>query len=260
MEQPTQSEQPSNECPVCKGSGWKMIALPGRAEGAVRCECFILRRADRLFKMAGIPPRYQSCTLDNFQAAHNSLARARMAALHFVENYPNEKEGLLFAGETGRGKTHLAVAIIHELTLKKGIRCLFCEYRDLLKQIQNSYNPSVDATELEILDPILEAEVLVLDDLGAVKPSQWVWDTVSYIINHRYNEKKTTIVTTNFPDSPPASAEEPIETPTERAKAAARKETLGDRITERMRSRLHEMCRVVKMAGEDFRLIRLKKQ
>jgi DNA replication protein DnaC len=183
-----------------------------------------------------------------------------MAARHFIDHYPTEKEGLLFAGETGRGKTHLAVAIIHELTLKKGVRCLFCEYRDLLKQIQNSYNPSVDATELEILDPILETEVLVLDDLGAIKPTQWVWDTVSYIINHRYNEKKTTIVTTNFPDSPPASSDDPPATPTERAKAAIRKETLGDRITERMRSRLHEMCSVVKIAGEDFRLTRLKGQ
>ncbi len=98
------------------------------------------------------------------------------------------------------GKTHLGVGIIKELVLSKGIACLFYDYRDLLKQIQNSYNSSVQATELEVLRPVFETEVLVLDELGAVKPTEWVWDTVSLILNTRYNDKRTTIITTNFAD------------------------------------------------------------
>jgi DNA replication protein DnaC len=103
---------------------------------------------------------------------------------------------------------------------------------------------------------VIDAEVLVLDELGAIRPSQWVWDTVSYVINHRYNEKKTTIITTNFPDSAATSLEIPSEgfSQTERTKSAAVRETLGDRITDRMRSRLHEMCRIIQLEGTDYRM------
>jgi DNA replication protein DnaC len=117
-----------------------------------------------------------------------------------------------------------------------------------LKRIQNSYNPSVQATELEVLKPIFETEVVLLDDLGAVKPSEWVWDTVSLILNSRYNENRTTLITSNYLDGPSAAADG-VEGP----RRAAREETLGDRIGERMRSRLFEMCRLVQLNGRDYR-------
>lgn len=141
----------------------------------------------------------------------------------------------------------MAVAAMKKLT-DKGIHCLFCDYRDLLKRIQNSYNPSVQTTELDVLKPIFETEVVLLDDLGAVKPSEWVWDTVSLILNSRYNENRTTLITSNFLDGPSATADG-VEGP----RRAAREETLGDRIGERMRSRLFEMCRLVQVNGRDYR-------
>jgi DNA replication protein DnaC len=162
-----------------------------------------------------------------------------------VEQYPLDKNGLLLIGPSGVGKTHLAVAMLKHLTLNKAIPCLFCDYRDLLKQIQNSYNPSVQTTELELLRPVFQTEVLVLDDLGAVKPTEWVWDTVSVILNTRYNENRTTIITTNFQDGPAAAVAGP--------RGATREETLGDRVGERMRSRLAEMCRIVNLAAPDYR-------
>jgi DNA replication protein DnaC len=248
--------QPETECPVCGGTGWKTVAVAGKANRVTRCECRLDTRVSRLLKAAHIPARYEHCTLADFSTdftgAHRSLPAARLAAGRFVEEYPIEKTGLLFVGPIGTGKTHLAVGIIQELVRGKGVPCLFCDYRELLKQIQNSYNPSVQATELEILRPVFEAEVLVLDELGAVKPTEWVWDTVSHILNSRYNDKKTTIVSTNFPNLPPgefASGHGPRES----ARQAMRGETLGDRITERMRSRLLEMCRVVQVDGGDFR-------
>ena len=117
--------------------------------------------------------------------------------------YPVDSTGLLLIGSIGVGKTHLAVGIIKELILSKSISCLFYDYRELLKQIQNSYNDSVRATELEVLRPVFDTEILVLDELGAVKPTEWVWDTVSLILNTRYNDNRTTIITTNFPDAAP---------------------------------------------------------
>jgi DNA replication protein DnaC len=176
-----------------------------------------------------------------------------MAACRFVEEYPLDNTGLLLIGSIGVGKTHLAVGIIKELILGKGIGCLFYDYRELLKQIQNSYNDSVKATELDVLRPVFETEVLVLDELGAIKPTEWVWDTVSLILNTRYNDNRTTIITTNFPDE---AGQDPQANPASefgRAQRAVRRETLGDRIGDRMRSRLHEMCRTIKMEGDDFR-------
>src|SRR5215472_16365864 len=249
--------QPETECPVCGGTGWKTVTVPGKANRVTRCDCRIEARVSRLLEGAHIPARYEHCTLADFSTdftgAHRSLAAARLAAGRFVEEYPIEKIGLLFIGPIGTGKTHLAVGVIQELIRSKGVPCLFCDYRELLKEIQNSYNPSVQATELEILRPVFNAEVLVLDELGAVRPTEWVWDTVSHILNTRYNNKRTTIITTNFPNFPPGEAATGHASATEAARHAARNETLGDRITERMRSRLHEMCRVVQLEGADFR-------
>ena len=233
-------------CPKCEGTGWRPVSV-GADRRVTRCDCQLRDRAQALLASARIPRRYEHCELSNFEfdGPHRSLAPARMAACRFVEEYPLNGTGLLLIGTIGVGKTHLAVGIIRELILSKGIPCLFYDYRELLKQIQNSYNDSVQATELEVLRPVFETEVLVLDELGAVKPTEWVWDTVSLILNTRYNDNRTTIITTNFDDKPAGILTGP--------RGAAREETLGDRIGERMRSRLHEMCRIVKMEGADFR-------
>jgi len=209
-----------------------------------------------MLERARIPKRYEHCSLDSyesgFRGANRSLEAAHMRARKFVEGYPVETAGigLLLTGSIGVGKTHLAVGILQSLVVERGANGLFYDYRDLLKQVQNSYNQSVAATELEVLRPVFEAEVLVLDELGAAKPSDWVWDTVAHILNTRYNDRRTTIITTNYANTGPLGTEAGTNGS---ARAAMREETLGDRIGERMRSRLQEMCVVVEMQGEDFR-------
>jgi DNA replication protein DnaC len=243
-------------CPWCEGTGWKAITK-GVERRVTRCDCQLKARAQSLLETARIPKRYEHCELSefdtHFEGATPSLQRALLEANNFVASYPVENSGLLLIGSIGVGKTHLAVGILKELILTKGIACLFYDYRELLKQIQNSYNDSVKATELDVLRPVFDTEVLVLDELGAVKPTEWVWDTVSLILNTRYNDNRTTIITTNYPDDP---GQDPYANPASefgRAQRAMRRETLGDRIGERMRSRLHEMCRVIKLDGSDFR-------
>src|SRR6266849_9174036 len=251
---------PAEDCPLCAGTGWKAIPATSntpenisRDRRVVRCDCQVRARSQTLLAAARIPKRYEHCELasytTDFPGAHHSLEFAHLSASKFAQEYdPRDGTGLLIIGQIGTGKTHLAVGIIKELIVNKGIPCLFYDYRELLKQIQNSYNDSVKATELDVLRPVFETDVLVLDELGAVKPTEWVWDTVSLILNTRYNDNRTTIITTNFDDKPAGAIGGP--------RGAARDETLGDRIGERMRSRLHEMCRIIKMEGRDFRQIR----
>ncbi len=241
----------SNLCPFCEDSGLRLIVQPDGERYAQPCECRLQVRASRLLKRAAIPRRYEHCTLDTFEPgygqADQSLAAAYLMARQFVSGYPvtTEGRGLLLTGSVGVGKTHLAVGIVHALIAEKGVHALFCDYRELLKRIQESYNPQVASTELQILTPIFEAEVLILDELGAQKPTDWVWDTVALILNTRYNDKRTTLITTNYPNAPAALARS--------ADKVIREETLGDRIGERMRSRLAEMCVEVEMRGNDLR-------
>jgi DNA replication protein DnaC len=212
-----------------------------------------MQREERRLAAARIPERYRHYSLDAFETAFHeadpSLGRAHLTARKFVEAFPVDTggKGLLFTGSLGVGKTHLAVGVLRRLVQERGVRGLFCDYRELLKNIQNSYNAQVSTTELQLLQPVFAAEVLVLDDLGAQKPNEWVWDTVALILNTRYNDKQTTIITTNYPDLPAAGGglSEP--------ERAAREQTLGDRIGDRMRSRLAEMCVSVEMKGKDFR-------
>ena len=246
-------------CPICGGTGWQAVER-GHEREVVRCQCRAKDRTERLLTAANIPARYEHCELSNFHydpddRRQKSLGDARLLAGRFVEEYPTDRTGLLFVGTVGVGKTHLCVGIIKDLIREKGIHCLFCDYRELLKSIQNSYNPSVQATEMDILRPVFDSEVLVLDELGAVRSTEWVFDTVNYLLNSRYNDNKTTIITTNFPDAPedPNAEANNLRSLSE-AERAARRETLGDRIGERMRSRLHEMCKKVEMEGPDYRL------
>jgi DNA replication protein DnaC len=213
--------------------------------GVARCECRKTGRSGRLLEDARIPPRYSHCELEGYallkELRTESLERAKIIAERFVEEYPT-KYGLLFMGPSGIGKTHLAVSIIKRLMREKSTPCLFRTFPDLLKEIQMSYSPVSMSSELTLLQPIFDAEVLLLDELGAQKPSSWVLETVAYVLNYRYTENKITILTTNYLD------QEDLE--------SARKSvnySLIDRIGVPMRSRLFEMCKTVVMSGEDFR-------
>jgi DNA replication protein DnaC len=228
--------QTQNVCSKCNGSGWES-AGPGK--GVRRCGCMESSRIERMLAEAKIPKRYENCDLESYQPTDPSQKTAKLFVDRFINQYPEVDIGLLFLGPCGVGKTHLAVALIKRIITEKGDSCLFYDFRDLLREIQSSWNSVSRTSELEILRPVLDAKVLVLDELGANKPTDWVRDTVTHIINCRYNDKKLTIITSNFLDTAPSHGEE----------------TLTDRIGMRLRSRLHEMCKDIEIKGEDFRVV-----
>lgn len=237
-EQPAHEESQENEqpdvCRFCFGSGMEVI--PGK--GARRCRCRTQYNQAKLLEAARIPRRYSECSLQNYYPVkgNGTQLRAFNYAFRLVREYPAVDRGLVFMGTCGVGKTHLSVAVLRGL-IEKGVPSLFYEFGSLLKAIQNSYNPISQTSELKVLAPVFEAEVLVLDELGASKPTDWVRDTMMQIINTRYNDRKLTIFTTNYLDG----------------RRAERDETLEDRIGVRLRSRLFEMCKTVQIEGEDFR-------
>jgi len=252
---------PLENCQLCRGTGWKMVPRSdGSGNAAVPCDCGMEERARRAMERAHIPKRYEHCDFESYvtdladgqtwTSQHaQSLKQAKYITQRFVADYPGATEkGLLFMGPSGVGKTHLAVAALKEM-IRRGHQGLFCDYRELLKEIQASYNPASESTEMGILEPVRTAEILVLDDLGASKPSDWVRDVVGIVLNSRYNEKRTTIITTNFFDR--VETKEGV-LPNGR-KIVNRDETLADRISDRMRSRLYEMCRTVEVFAPDFR-------
>lgn len=227
---PSITTENSDECPKCYGTGMEVV--PGK--GARICSCRNIKPASN--KKATFPPRYDKCTFENYNAKTQSQKQASHLAFVLATQYPAINQGLLIMGNVGVGKTHLAVSIVR-LLRDKGFSCLFYEFGSLLKEIRDSYDPNTQSSELNILNPVLSVEILVLDELGASKPTDWVRDTLYHIINSRYNQNKVTIFTTNFLDT----------------RIDPTLDVLEDRVGVSIRSRLHQMCRTVVIKGDDFR-------
>jgi DNA replication protein DnaC len=223
-------------CALCDDTGWKPVENNG-IRRVVRCECWRDRVGQTRLADANIPRRYQHCTLDNFAAYNESLERAVAEARRVAKGFPAVTRGLFLEGQPGVGKTHLAVAVLKHAIEATGARGLFYDTRDLLRIIRSTYDPSIRTTEVEILRPVMQSDLLVLDDLGAEKTSEWVEETMNLIVNTRYNERRLTMFTSNYADIPDDTDPN----------------SLLFRIGHRMRSRLHEMCEFVVMDGADYR-------
>ena len=225
-------------CPICDDTGWKALDVNG-VRRVVRCDCWKAGIAATLLSEARIPSRYAGCDFASFETNFDSLREAHRMATQFAERFPVVDKGLLFYGQPGVGKTHLATAILREVIRTKNARGKFYETSELLRHLRETYGTGTRANEMDILRPVMEAELLVLDDLGQEKTSDWVQETLGLVINTRYASRLPTILTTNLIDS--ADVTDP--------------NSVAFRVGLRTRSRLLEMCDWVPMSGHDVREI-----
>ena len=250
----------STKCPHCGDTGYVLIERDGMTS-ARRCECRAETRSANIWETAGIPPNFQNDSFDNFRVpsmqehpvAHSILSQAMTIAAGYAMEFPTApKPGLLFAGDAGCGKTHLAVATVRRL-IEKGFDTVFWDYQTLIEQIRASYDPETRGSNKDAYQSALDAEVLMLDDLGAYRSSDWVEDVVTGIITHRCNHRKPLIATTNLPDAEMGGKD--VVRLTESAAKYDLRKTLTEQIGIRARSRLFEMCTIVKMFGApDYRV------
>lgn len=238
------------ECALCGGSGWIVTERGEGLSGAEPCAC----KSRRVLEGAGIPGNYKDASIDNFSLPKdNPTARAALGLVMtkvrgFVREFPNsDKPGLLIFGSPGVGKTHLAVAAFRQL-IAKGFKGMFFDYQNLLERIRGSYNESSGISDRDAYSAALETEILLLDDLGAQRVTAWVEDTVTSIITYRCNHRKPLIATTNLYDEAAGDTRE-------RDLDLKSKYFLEERIGMRARSRLFEMCSVIRMPTiEDYRI------
>lgn len=217
-------------CKKCNGLKW---IIDNKTRKVFPCDC----QKETTKNNFSLPARFSKCSFENFQTGkQTSLFQAKKIAEEFAKKFPAVEYGLLFIGPNGVGKTHLACAILNKIYKEKGIKGLFLDYSNLNFQLKDTFSNFEEETLSSLTEMITNSPLLLLDDLGSIKPSTWFLDNVYQIINQRYLKNKHFIITTAYQLS-----------------EETQKESLHSRIGDALVSRILEICKLVEIKAKDHR-------
>lgn len=186
-------------CPICKGAGYVRVEVPVGHPNFGRlfpCECRTKEIEERnqreLLRISNLDA-FADKTFETFDPKVPGVAKAYQAALQYAEN---PQGWLLLVGPYGVGKTHLAAAIAHR-ALKNSFTTFFTVVPDLLDHLRATFSPNSDITYDELFEKVRTVPLLILDDLGTENATPWAVEKLYQLVNHRYNYRMPTVITTN---------------------------------------------------------------
>lgn len=248
------------DCEVCRGREGEFSRDSSGYEVFMPCSRRHARRRMDLFNAAGIGRRYAEATFASYKPSNGSQVAALETARLFTTAYGTgrgAKGGLLFWGAVGTGKTHLALGIFRSLTLDYGIPCRFVDYGNLLMDLRRSFRAQAGTSEAALMLPLVEVEVLIIDELGKGRDTEWELTVLDDLISRRYNADRITLFTTNLSAEAARPRGRGLNPAYDqrRGDAAMRggSPTLEERLDARIYSRLCEMCDFIPVEGDDFR-------
>ncbi|MGI5862243.1 MAG: ATP-binding protein [Myxococcales bacterium] len=239
----------NDTCARCGGTGRIHVEKDGYSFVQV-CSCRAIAQRLAHFNQAGLPARC-GLSFDEFLPQNHAQEEARAVAYTTAMRYRPEEptKGFVVAGPVGTGKTHLLCATLGYLTLELGVSARYVEVSFLFSEIRKGF--SENRSGLDAIQPLVDADVLAIDELGKGRQSPFELDTLDELIARRYNTNRTTLFATNFSLQPEDPRAKGYHDPA--AKLASN--LLRDRVGERIYSRLHEMCHLLQFPPEtpDFR-------
>jgi DNA replication protein DnaC len=210
--------------PVCECEAKKAMEPIRKAEERLRES-----ELKRLFSIHDLGKRFNDSDFTNFIVRSGSEKCFKIAKKYVDEFDSWEGESLMFWGEPGNGKSHLATAVANELTAKNK-RVVFISMPDLLEKIKATFNKNTTETEAKIMKGLQMCDLLIIDDIGAEKVSDWVQEVIFRIVDGRYKKVKPIMATSNL---------EPKE--------------LAERIGKRAYDRLIEISQPIKNEASSYR-------
>lgn len=254
----TRCQCQNETCPQCRGIGGFEVELPSGNRAWKTCGCQKLERRMEMFRKARIPSRFATKTLNAFAPNDETQMKVRTHLYKMFQESSSSPAfqpgdpGMLLMGPPGVGKTHLMVSLIRNLILERGIPCRFQDFGLLLSDLRDAY--SRDVSEMKVLNPLIQVDVLLLDDLAKGRNSKWELGIIDTLVSCRYNAGRTTLLTTNYTDLPETTLRERF-----RGRGMAEgeelmlRDTLIERVGDRIYSRLSEMCSFFYIKGIDYR-------
>jgi DNA replication protein DnaC len=227
-------------------------------------DCEQVKQRVDLYNNARIPRRYCNSRLSTEdQDAENEivfdlllsifrLLPQRLSNQNILQTNDEDLKGMVLMGAPGTGKTHLMTGFAYQCTISQGISCIFQSFAELLSELRQGY--SEGKSDIEIIEPHLQTDILIIDDLGKGRNSDWELGILDMLISERYNRNQMIMVTTNFTENEEDTLKEQVRNREKSETEHFIADTIRKRVGERIHSRLKEMCYFENLTGKDRRI------